>query len=70
MPFNQDMRRIVLSLNCHIFYIFIAATSVYMYSVENWEPAIVVGFSQVPVKKMDQIEKEFQEANLTVKLEI
>jgi Zn-dependent M16 (insulinase) family peptidase len=38
------------------------ATSVYMYSVENWEPAIVVGFSQVPVKKMDQIEEEFQDA--------
>ena len=33
-----------------------------MYSVEDWEPAIVAGFSQVPVEKMDIIEDEFQDA--------
>merc|ERR1719323_2387970 len=38
------------------------ATSVYLYTIENWEPAIVAGFSQVPVEKMDIIEDEFQAA--------
>ena len=38
------------------------ATSVYLYTIENWEPAIVAGFSQVPVGKMDIIEEEFQKA--------
>ena len=47
--------KLILSL------IFIA-TSVYLYTIENWEPAIVAGFSQVPVGKMDIIEEEFQKA--------
>lgn len=38
------------------------ATSVYLYVVENWEPAIVAGLSQVPVDKMEGIEEQFQDA--------
>ena len=29
--------------------------------IENWEPAVVAGFSQVPVDKMKGIEDKFQE---------
>ena len=34
----------------------------YLYTIQNWEPAIVAGFSQVPVDKMEGIEDQFQDA--------
>ena len=38
------------------------ATRVNLYIVPHWEPAIVAGFSHVPVDSMDMIEDKFQNA--------